>query len=99
MNKPNYNAKLKGLHMEMMMGNLLRIFMGIAAMLVVLEFILHRHGKIDIENIPLFPALFALIGVVVVIGLTHGVKAVLTRKIDYYDRPDTKNNTKGGHDD
>ena len=33
-----------------------RVLLAIGAVLVVLEFIVHRHGEIALEDLPLFPA-------------------------------------------
>ena len=32
-----------------------RVLLAIGAVLVVLEFIVHRHGEITLEDLPLFP--------------------------------------------
>lgn len=56
-----------------------------AIILVALEFILHRHGKISMEALPLFPALFGLIGAIVVLGLGKTLAAILTVQEGYYD--------------
>ena len=36
-----------------------RVLLAIGAVLVVLEFIVHRHGEIALEDLPLFPAVYA----------------------------------------
>ena len=36
-----------------------RVLLAIGAVLVVLEFIVHRHGEIALEDLPLFPAFYA----------------------------------------
>ncbi len=62
-----------------------RVLLAIGAMLVVLEFMIHRHGEIALEDLPLFPAIYAfLICIFIVVG------GILLRKIamkpeDYYD--------------
>ena len=62
-----------------------RVLLAIGAVLVVLEFVIHRHGEIALEDLPLFPAIYAfLICVFIVVG------GILLRKIamkpeDYYD--------------
>ena len=58
---------------------------GSGSVLVALEFILHRHGAIDAENLPLFPAIF---GFIVFVGIVMG--GILLRKLvmrgeEYYD--------------
>ena len=62
-----------------------RMLLAIGAILVVLEFMIHRHGEIALEDLPLFPAIYAfLICIFIVVG------GILLRKIamkpeDYYD--------------
>ena len=62
-----------------------RVLLAIGAVLVVLEFIIHRHGEIALEDLPLFPAIYAFfICIFIVVG------GILLRKIamkpeDYYD--------------
>jgi len=62
-----------------------RVLLAIGAILVVLEFMIHRHGEIALEDLPLFPAIYAfLICIFIVVG------GILLRKIamkpeDYYD--------------
>ena len=36
-----------------------RVLLAIGAVLVVLEFVIHRHGEISLEDLPLFPAIYA----------------------------------------
>ena len=62
-----------------------RVLLAIGAVLVVLEFVIHRHGEISLEDLPLFPAIYAFfICILIVVG------GILLRKIamkpeDYYD--------------
>ena len=62
-----------------------RVLLAIGAVLVVLEFVIHRHGEIALEDLPLFPAIYAFfICILIVVG------GILLRKIamkpeDYYD--------------
>ena len=62
-----------------------RVLLTIGAVLVVLEFIVHRHGEIALEDLPLFPAVYAFfVCIFIVVG------GILLRKIamkpeDYYD--------------
>ena len=57
----------------------------LGVLLVASEFVFGREGKVDVENIVLFPALFGGIVSLVMIGLSHIVKALLGRERDYYD--------------
>ena len=57
----------------------------VGVVLVALEFMLGRHGDVDAENLPLFPAIF---GFLVFVGIVMG--GILLRKLvmrgeEYYD--------------
>ena len=55
------------------------------AVLVVLEFIIHRHGEIALEDLPLFPAVYAfLVCVLIVVGGIY-LRKIAMRPEDYYD--------------
>ena len=56
-----------------------------ATVLIILEFVLHRHGKISFEDLPLFPAIFGLVGAVIVVVAGKVLKQVLSRGEAYYD--------------
>ena len=56
-----------------------------AAVLIILEFVLHRHGKISFEDLPLFPAIFGLVVAVIVVVAGKVLMQVLTRGEAYYD--------------
>ena len=62
-----------------------KVLIALAIILVALEFILHRQGKISMEDLTLFPAIFGLIGAFVVIGLGKLLAAMLTVQEGYYD--------------
>ena len=55
------------------------------AVLVVLEFIIHRHGEIALEDLPLFPAVYAfVVCVLIVVGGIY-LRKIAMRPEDYYD--------------
>ena len=56
-----------------------------AVVLIILEFVLHRHGKISFEDMPLFPAIFGLVGAVVVVIAGKIPMQLLKRGEAYYD--------------
>lgn len=62
-----------------------QVLIVLAVIVIALEFILHRHGKISLEDLPLFPALFGLVMAFVVVGAGYVLKALLSRGEDYYD--------------
>ena len=65
--------------------NFVRVLLGIALLLVVLEFIIHRHGEIALEDIPLFPALYGFVAFVFIVYAGRGLRLLIMRREDYYD--------------
>ena len=62
-----------------------RALLAAGAVLVVLEFVFHRHGEIAAEDIPLFPAVYAfVICVAIVVGGIY-LRKIAMRDEDYYD--------------
>jgi len=62
-----------------------RVLLASGAVLVVLEFVIHRHGEIAAEDIPLFPAVYAfVICVAIVVGGIY-LRKIAMRDEDYYD--------------
>ena len=61
------------------------ILLAIAALLVVLEFIFHRHGEVAAEDFPLFPALFGFLAFLFIVQVGKWLRAMIMRDEDYYD--------------
>ena len=62
-----------------------RVLLSFGAVLVLLEFIIHRHGEIAAEDIPLFPAIYAFfICIFIVVGGIY-LRRIAMRDEDYYD--------------
>ena len=55
------------------------------ALLVVLDFVIHRHVEHELENIPAFYPLFGFIGISLLILLSKGLRRIVMRSEDYYD--------------
>lgn len=72
-------------HLKRLGQRVFQVLIALAVIVVALEFILHRHGKISLEDLPLFPALFGLVMAFVVVGAGYALKALLSRGEDYYD--------------
>ena len=62
-----------------------RVLLAAGAMLVVLEFVVHRHGEIAAEDIPLFPAVYAFVICVAIVVGGIWLRKVAMRDEDYYD--------------
>ena len=62
-----------------------RVLLALGAVLLVLEFVVHRHGEIAAEDIPLFPAVYAFfICIFIVVGGIY-LRKIAMRDEDYYD--------------
>ena len=62
-----------------------RVLLAFGAVLVVLEFVVHRHGEIAAEDIPFFPAVYAFfICIFIVVGGIY-LRKIAMRDEDYYD--------------
>ena len=65
-----------------------RVTMGLlslALLLVVLEFILHRHGEVAVEDFPLFPALFGFAAFLFIVQVGKWLRMMIMRDEDYYN--------------
>ena len=62
-----------------------RVLIAMGAVLVVLEFVVHRHGEIAAEDVPLFPAVYAfVVCILIVVGGIY-LRKIAMRGEDYYD--------------
>lgn len=64
---------------------ILRVFYAICILLVVADFIVHRHIYHDWENIPAFYAVYGFVGCVLLVLIAKEMRKFLMRKEDYYD--------------
>ena len=62
-----------------------RVLLAIGAVLVVLEFIVHRHGEIALEDQPLFPAVYAFFVCIFIVVGGIWLRKIAMRPEDYYD--------------
>ena len=63
-----------------------RILYVVCALLVVADFIVHRHISTDIERVPVFYALYGFAALVGVVMAAKGLRQLVKRDEDYYDR-------------
>jgi len=63
----------------------LKVFYFICALLVLADFIVHRHIYHSWENIPAFYAIYGFVGCVLLVVIAKEMRKVLMRKEDYYD--------------
>jgi hypothetical protein len=64
---------------------LLRFFYGICGLLVLVDFVVHRHTEMGWEKIPAFYALYGFVACVVLVILAKMMRKVVMRKEEYYD--------------
>ncbi|WP_261844806.1 hypothetical protein [Aliamphritea ceti] len=64
---------------------MLRVFYVICGLLVLVDFMVHRHIYHDWENIPAFYAIYGFIGCVVLVLIATEMRKYLMRGEDYYD--------------
>ena len=62
-----------------------RVLLAIGAVLVLLEFIVHRHGEIALEDLPLFPAVYAFFVCIFIVVGGIWLRKIAMRPEDYYD--------------
>ena len=64
---------------------MLKVFYVICGLLVVADFVVHRHIYHDWENIPAFYAIYGFVGCVVLVLIAKEMRKVIMRGEDYYD--------------
>ena len=66
-------------------SRMLKVFYVICGLLVLADFIVHRHIYHDWEKIPAFYAIYGFVGCVVLVLIAREMRKVLMRSEDYYD--------------
>ncbi|GLQ07093.1 hypothetical protein [Sneathiella chinensis] len=64
---------------------LLAILAAIPDILALFDFVYHKHTSTDMEDIPVFYGLYAMISFLALLVVAKTVRPFLTRKEDYYD--------------
>lgn len=64
---------------------ILRIFYSICIILVLADFIIHRHIETTVEKIPAFYALYGFVACVILVLIANQMRRWLMRGEDYYD--------------
>jgi Na+/glutamate symporter len=64
---------------------LLKGFYVICIVLVIVDFVVHRHTEMAWEEIPAFYAIYGFVACVVLVLLAKLMRKVVMRKEDYYD--------------
>jgi len=66
-------------------SKMLKVFYAICGLLVVADFIVHRHIYHSWEKLPAFYAIYGFIGCVVLVLTAKEMRKVLMREEEYYD--------------
>ena len=57
----------------------------VAISLVILEFVIHRHGEIAAEDFPIFPAIYGFLAFLFIVQVGKWLRLMIMRREDYYD--------------
>lgn len=63
----------------------LRALTALCGVLLIGEFIIHRHAYFALEATPLFFVIYGLIILALALGVAHVLARLVTRPLDYYD--------------
>lgn len=63
-----------------------RLLFGACVLLVIADFVVHRHISTDVERVPAFYALYGFVALVGVVMAAKGLRRIIMRDEDYYDR-------------
>ena len=66
-------------------SRLLKGFYAVCALLVLADFVFHRHIGFDWEKVPAFYALYGFVACVLLVLIAKQMRKILMRKEDYYD--------------
>jgi len=67
-------------------SKMLKVFYVICVLLVVVDFIVHRHIYHSWENIPAFYAIYGFVGCSILVFIAKWMRTFLMREEDYYDK-------------
>ncbi len=68
---------------------ILRIFYGICAFLVVIDFFIHRHIETAAEKLPAFYAIYGFVACVVLVLIANQMRKLLIRDEHYYENTES----------
>lgn len=69
---------------------ILWVFYALCVLLVVFDFIVHRHIYVDFEKIPTFYALYGFVACVVLVVIAKQMRRLIMRDEEYYDRNESE---------
>ena len=65
-----------------------RFLLVIAVILMVLEFVIHRHGETHLEESFMFPAIYGFIAFIFIVEVGKILRRLIMRDESYYDDED-----------
>lgn len=78
----------------------LHLLYACCALLVVLDFVIHRHVYHSWENLPAFYPIYGFVGCVVLVVIARWMRTFLMRSEDYYDKQyDNPDDSSSNHSD
>jgi hypothetical protein len=63
------------------------VLYAIAAILFLADFVVHRHTVLDIEALPVFYAGYGFIALIATVQLAKGLRRLVGRDENYYEKP------------
>lgn len=75
---------------------ILRVLYVICGLLVVLDFVIHRHTMLAIEKLPAFYAAYGFIGCVLLVLIAKWMRTFLMRPEDYYSKQELSEKARQG---
>ncbi len=66
-------------------SKMLKVFYVICVLLIIADFIVHRHVYHSWENIPAFYAIYGFVGCSILVFVAKWMRTFLMRGEDYYD--------------
>lgn len=76
-------------------GRFTRFLLVIAVILLIVEFLVHRHGETHLEESFMFPAIFGFIAFIFIVEVGKILRRLIMRDESYYD--DAENTGEDGH--
>lgn len=73
--------------------SVLYILYGCCALLLVLDFVIHRHVSHNWENLWGFYPLYGFVGCVILVLVATGMRRFIKRDEDYYDKQNNHGNS------
>ncbi len=64
---------------------IIKIFLGLCVVLLLLDFVIHRHVSHDWENLFGFYAVYGFVACVVLVLVATQMRRIVMRREDYYD--------------